>query len=84
MEDLLKNPNQLLQEYYFFRFIDFKNFLNSTLQETPGFYMTQAVVDRVNDELANTVSDQKKAPWQKNGSVFLRFLAVRYNVAFDV
>jgi hypothetical protein len=42
------------------------------------------VVDRVNDELANTVSDQKKAPWQKNGSVFLRFLAVRYSVAFDV
>jgi hypothetical protein len=32
----------------------------------------------------NTVSDKKKAPWQKYGSVFQRFLAVLYSVAFDV
>jgi hypothetical protein len=32
----------------------------------------------------STVSDKKKAPWQKNGSVFQRFLAVLYSVAFDV
>jgi hypothetical protein len=34
--------------------------------------------------LYSTVSDKKKAPWQKNGSVFQRFLAVLYSVAFDV
>jgi hypothetical protein len=31
-----------------------------------------------------TVSDKNKAPWQKNGSVFQRFLAKLYSVAFDV
>jgi hypothetical protein len=35
-------------------------------------------------EVIYTVSDKKKAPWQKNGSVFQRFLAVLYSVAFDV
>jgi hypothetical protein len=38
----------------------------------------------IEDFLTGTVSDKKKAPWQKNGSVFQRFLAVLYSVAFDV
>jgi hypothetical protein len=32
----------------------------------------------------HTVLDIKKAPCQKNGPVFQRFLAVVYSVAFDV
>jgi hypothetical protein len=47
------------------------------------FFITSvAVLEEA--ELLCTVSDKKKAPWQKNGLVFQRFLAVLYSVAFDV